>query len=423
MYDLIIIGAGPAGYTAALLAAKEKLKVALIEKDIDNIGGVCLNEGCIPLKGFIYYSKNEKNYGLIRDKVLDKIKILRNGLKSRLLNSGVDIINSKAVLKSKNEVLAGDKVFKAKNIIIATGSVSKKIFNKSNVLTSERAFNIKDDFEKVLIIGAGAVGLEYASFFNNLGKNVTLVEVAPFILPFFDKETVNYYLRELNKKKIRLLLESKVNDISEKNEVSIITRSENIKEKFNVIIETTGRNPATSELGCNDIKIDIDEKGFIKVNENYQTTVESIYAAGDCINTPMLAYTASKEAEIIVKHILTGKAEKINYDKIPKIVFSIPQIGCTGNINMDDNTKIYKYFFKANGKAFIEEKEVGFIKLFVDNKENIIKGASVFGDEITELLNELTIIIENKINIEAIKENIFIHPSYSEIISDALNYG
>jgi len=423
MYDLIVIGSGPAGYNAALIAAREKLKVVIFEENLNNLGGVCLNEGCIPLKGFLYYSKYEKNCKKIKQNVLNKIKILREGLKSRILNSGIEIINASAKIKSKNEISAGDKIYKTKNIIIAVGSVAIKFFNYENILTSEKISNIDNDFKKILIIGAGPTGLEYASFFNNLGKDVTIVEIFPFILPWIDKETINYYIRELNKKRIKLFLETRIEEITTGNEVSIIKSNEKIKEKFDIIIETTGRKPATSKIGLENSGVKIDEKGFIKVNENFQTNIENIFAIGDCINTPMLAYTASKEAEIVMQYILTGKTGTLDYNKIPYIVFSTPQIGKTGDINIDVDIKILKYFFKANGKAFIEGKETGFIKLFIDEKNNVINGGLIIGDEIAELLNELTIIIDNKIPIGKIKESVFLHPSYSEIILDALNYG
>ncbi len=422
-YDLIIIGSGPAGISAAFLAAKNNVKTLLIEKKPDNLGGVCLNAGCIPLKGFIYYSKFEKDYSLIKEKIFNKIKILRDGLKSRLLNYGIQIINAEAKFISANEVAADGKIFKAKNIIIATGSDIKRVFNDENVFSFEKLYNLQDDFKRILIIGAGPAGLEFASFFNNLNKDVTLIEIMPFVLPWMDKESVNYYVRKLKEKNIKLLLESKIEKISKDKEVLITTGENKIKEKFDVIIEAAGRKPETEKLFLKNAGIKTDEKGFIIVNENYQTAAENIYAVGDCINTPMLAYIASKEGEIAMQYILTGEKNKIEYDKIPKIVFSTPQAGSVGEIITDENTKTYKYFFKANGKAFIEGNDAGFLKIFVDKKKNIIKGACIIGDEIAEILNALSIIIKNEISTKSIKNTIFLHPSYGEIILETLENG
>jgi len=418
-FDLIIIGSGPAGHTASLLAAKNKLKVAIFEKNPEMLGGVCLNEGCIPLKGMIYYSHFEKGFNQIKTKVLEKVKMLRNGLKLRMENSGIKVINSYAFLKSGNEISADDKVYTAKNIIIASGSAPKRIFNQKNVFTSEKIFEIDHLPEKILIIGGGVVGCEYACFFNELGVNVTIVEILPTVLPGFDGEILNYFLRELKKKKINVLTSSKIVEIKEDNVVTIINENNKIEEKYDLIIETTGRKPNSENF--KNVGIEIDKDGFIKVDNNYKTNFDNVYAIGDCINTPMLAYTASKEAEMVIDIILGKKVNQINYDEIPKVVFSLPQVGMVGNTKNEEDTKIIKYFFKANGKAFVEGKESGFIKLLV--KDNKINGACVLGNDVVELLNELSVIINNKISIQDIKNTIHIHPSYNEIILDALNYG
>lgn len=410
---------GPGGHNAALLAAKNKLKVAIFEKNPEMLGGVCLNEGCIPLKGMIYYSNFEKDYKNIKTKVFEKVKMLRNGLKLRMENLGIKIINSYAFLKSSNEVLAEDKIYTAKNIIIASGSVPKKIFNQKNVFTSEKVFELDQLPKKILIIGGGVVGCEYSCLFNKLGADVSIIEIMPVILSGFDDEILNYFLRELKKKKINLLLANKIVEIKEENVVTVINENNKIEEKYDLIIETTGRKPDSENF--KNVGIKIDENGFIEVNDEYRTSFNNVFAIGDCINTPMLAYTASKEAEIVIDIILGKKVKSLNYDEIPKIVFSFPQLGMVGNTTNEEDTKIIKYFFKANGKAFVEGKETGFIKLFVKN--NTIKGACVLGNDIAELLNELSVIINNKINIQDIKDTIHIHPSYNEIILDALNYG
>lgn len=428
MYDIVIIGSGPAGHTAALEASKYRLKVALIEREPEKLGGVCLNEGCIPLKGLLHYSTYETDYNDIRNKVMQKVALIRNGLKTRMEYASIDIIHGEAKFISANEIeVAGNKI-QALNFILAVGSASKKIFNNPVVNAPEKIFEMDDVPKKVLIIGGGIIGCEYASFLNNLGVSVDIVEIMDTILFGEDAEAVRTVAREFKKKKIKLYEKSEIISISADKEVQIENSDAIIKEKYDMIFEAIGRTPNTAKLGLNLAGIKINDKGFIEVNNNMQTKQPNIYAIGDCIVGPMLAYVASREAVVAILHIVNKTLGHIDYDLMPKLVFSSPQLGSVGLSEDKANEKnieykIYKYYFKAVGKAVVEGKDAGFLKLIADVKENTIIGAVGVGDEMVEIINELTVIITSKIKIDVLKETMHIHPSYSEIIVEALNWG
>jgi dihydrolipoamide dehydrogenase len=428
MYDIVIIGSGPAGYTAALESAKRKYKVVLIEKDLHNLGGTCLNEGCIPLKGLLYYSKFLKDYNEIIKVVTDKIKKIREGLLVRLKNAGVDIIEGTASFISKDEIKCNDKNIKAKNFIIATGSAQKQIYNNPNVFNTKKIFNLTKTPFSVLIIGGGAIGCEYASFFNKMGTDTTIVEILPSLLYGEDEELVRTLEREFKKNKIKIFSNSKVAEIKKDGYITIDVNNEKVELKSDFIFEATGRKAQIDELNLDAIGVTKTQKGFIDVNCSMRTNIPNIYAAGDCIETPMLAYTAYAEAEVAVKHIAGENPDPIDYKFIPKIVFSFPQAGSIGFNEIKAqmhkiNYNVYKYFFKANGKAVVEGCETGFIKLIEDKEEQRIIGGFVIGDEIVDMMNELSIMINNKIKIYDILKSVHVHPSYSEIIVEALKYG
>lgn len=426
MYDLVIIGSGPAGHTAALEAAKRKYKTVLIERNPDMLGGVCLNEGCVPLKGLLHFSRHSKDYADIRSKVMEKVADLRQGLLSRLKNAGVEVVNGDAKFISKNEVEAGDKVIKGGYFIIAAGSAPKRIF-ENGALGAERIFSLEKKPDTALIIGGGVIGCEYASFLNNIGVKVTVVEVLNSVLFGEDGEAVRTLAREFRKNKIDIIAPAKVTEINGRS-VKIRSGDSEMTEKYGLIIEATGRAPFTKGLGLEEAGVETDKKGFIITNEYMQTSNKNIYAAGDCVNTPMLAYTASKEAELAVAHMSTEECAPIDYESMPKLVFSRPQLGSAGlseakAVENGQDVKVYKYFFKAMGKAVMEGKDAGFIKIVADKTSGRILGAAAVGDEIADLINEISVIVNNRLKVEDVKKCMHIHPSYSEIIVEALNFG
>ncbi|MCE5300905.1 MAG: NAD(P)/FAD-dependent oxidoreductase [Spirochaetia bacterium] len=428
MYDLVVIGSGPAGHTAALSAVKHRLKVALIERRPEMMGGVCLNEGCIPLKGLLYYSIHEKDYNDIRGNVMQRVEHLRMGLYSRLTAAGVEIIQAEARLTPDGMVMAGEKRLEAKNILIAVGSSPRKFFNNPAVFTPEKIFEMEEAPKKALIIGGGVIGCEYASFLANIGTDVEIVELMDTILFGEDEESVRTLSREFKKRGIKLYEKCEVAGISTERFVEIKQGDSITTRRYDMIFEAIGRRPNTGRLGLEEAGVKLNDKGFIEVNENMQTSVGHIYAAGDCVPSPMLAYTATKEAETAVTHMTERIKGHIDYDSAPKLVFSTPQMGSVGLSEKkakerEIDYRVYKYYFKAIGKAVVEGRDAGFIKILADRGTDLIIGAAAVGDEITDIMNELTIIIRNSMTTDMVVECMHIHPSYSEIITEALTYG
>ncbi len=416
-YDIIIIGAGPAGYSASLEAASRGMKTALMEKSVKNLGGVCLNRGCIPFKGFLYYSRYENDYSKIKEKVMQRISGIREGLKKRLLSKKIEIIEGEAVLKGKNEVECGGKTYTAENILITSGSSSKNIIKSPLVFLSDKIFDLDKLPSKVVLAGGGVIGCEFATFLNNLGCEVVVVELTDGLLPGVDKEAVRALSREFKKKKIKVVTGSTISDIKEGAAVIKTGEKEN-EEKCDAVFEVIGRQPEASKPGLESAGVKADEKGFVVTDENYRTSAGNIYAAGDCINTPMLAYTAMHEGEAAIKNIAGEKTKKPDYSLIPFLTYSSPEVGYIGKTK---GGTVYKYFFRAVGKAVVEGNESGFLRLHEEG--GVITGAVVVGEEITELMNELAVIVKNRMRAKDILSTMHVHPSYSEIIPDALRYG
>jgi dihydrolipoamide dehydrogenase len=426
-YDIAIIGSGPAGYTAAFEAVKYKMKTAIIERDPGRLGGVCLNEGCIPLKGLLHYSHTMKDYAAIRELVMGRTDQIRSGLASRIKGQGIEIIPGAASFVSPGEISVSGEKIRAKHFLIATGSSPKKIFDYPNVHTSGKIFEMDKTPGRVLIIGGGVVGCEYASFLAGIGVSVDIVEVLDSLLYGEDEEAVRVLVREFRKMGITVYTKSRVTEITAGNEV-LIAGDKQVRQTYDLIFETTGRRPNTAGLGLDAAGVKLTEKGFISVDASMRTSSPAIYAAGDCIDSPMLAYTASREAEVAVRHMATGTSEPMQYDLMPKLVFSTPQVGsvgCCGKIpgERSGSQAVYKFFFKALGKAVMEGRDSGFIKMVADESGETIAGAAVVGDEITDIMNQLALIVARRVKISEIRECMFVHPSYSEIILEALHYG
>jgi dihydrolipoamide dehydrogenase len=428
MYDLIVVGAGPAGHTAALEAANSRLKVLLIEKEKSRIGGCCLNEGCIPLKGMLYHSSRERDYRSIKERVSERVGLLRSGLYSRMQKSGVDIVFGEARFVSGHDIECDGAVYKGDKFIIAAGSSPRRLYAGENIFSPEKIFDLDTVPSKALIIGGGAIGCEYASLLDNFGAEVDIAEIRPSILPGYDEESVRTLSREFRKRKIMLREGCSIKDVSCSGEVTFNSTCDCSTGVYDLIIEATGRVPNTSLLKLERAGVAADNDGFILVDGFMMTSNPDVFACGDCVRSPMLANVASREASLAVARICGRKTEPIDYSKIPSAVFSSPQIASVG-MNQNDavaegvNVRTKKYYFKALGKPFIEERESGFIKLVIDASADSIIGAVAVGEDAVEIMNELSLVINCGIPNRGILEAAHIHPSYGEIIAECLRYG
>jgi dihydrolipoamide dehydrogenase len=447
MFDLLIIGTGPGGYVSAIRASQLGMKAAVIEKE--SPGGVCLNWGCIPSKALISqaqkftYLKDLEGMGLKIDKstfnyekVYKKSRLaatkLSKGVEFLLKKNSIELIEGTATITGKNEVTVDKKKYSAKNILIATGSRPKVIpgleFDEEGILSSTGALSLKTLPESILIVGAGAIGVEFAYILSSFGVQVHLVEMLEAILPLEDKDISDVLLKAFKKSKVKVYTSAKAS-ISDKEKKSYKVKLEHKDGKTEDIITekilvAVGRSPNSENLGLEDLGIKTD-KGFIETGDYYETSVPGIYAIGDVINTPLLAHVASKEGEIAVEHMAgKGHEKRVDPTLIPGAVYTEPQVASFGYTEKeaeeaDIPVKVYSFPFRGAGKAVAVEESEGFVKLVCHKKTHEILGAHIAGKDATELIHEILLAKKAELLPEDIATMIHAHPTMSEAVMEA----
>lgn len=444
-YDLIVIGAGPGGYVAAIQASQSGMKTAIIEKN--KIGGVCLNEGCIPTKALLNQTEifntipqlrrhgmkidsSDFNYKSIQQKAQKATMILSKGVEFLLKKNNIDIKINTAEIHSDHEIKLDDgSILSAQNILIATGSKPKDLphikINEETIISSSKALTLQTLPEKLLIIGGGAIGVEFAYIFNSFGVDITLIEAMGSILPLTDHETVSILHKALNKNNIQIKTDTTADKI-EKSGSSITIHVSNKEKKESLIVDqillAVGRSPDIENLNLEKHGIK-SEKGFITVNDYYQTSIPSIYAIGDVINTPQLAHVASHEGIIAVEHMKEEKPEKMDPLMIPSAVYCEPQIASFGY--SEETLKEKKITYEKSvfpyagiGKATAIEKREGQIKIL--HEKNKILGVHIAGVNATELIHQLLLIYKGSLSPEQVRAIPFAHPTLSEGVLEAV---
>jgi dihydrolipoamide dehydrogenase len=428
MYDLSIIGSGWAGFNAALKAKELNLKVCLIEKA--QIGGTCLNLGCIPTKTLIQSAKvfalakksdifgletaNPKiNFSKIQERKEKIIQHLRQGMQFML--GGIDFLNAEAKILSNDKIKVGTQTIDTKFILIATGSRSIELkflkFDSKKILSSDDILNLKDTPDSLLIIGGGVIGCEFASLFSILGCQVTIVEKMPQLLPGEDMEIV---------KKLETIFKKKGIKVNTNIDASTL----DLKD-YGLILVCVGRVPRTQDLGLDSIGLKL-EKEKIIVDEYLKTNVDNIYAAGDCTAKTMLAHFAAYQGRLAAENIARPQnPKKADNSSIPNCIFTDPEIASVGLTEEEAkdqslDIKVNKFDFLGSGMARIMDETEGFIKIISDKKTDQILGSSIIGPKATELIGILTLCITNRIRISQIQDTIFAHPTLSESIREAL---
>ncbi|GAB6189887.1 dihydrolipoyl dehydrogenase [Marinitoga arctica] len=442
-YDLIVLGSGPGGYVAAIRAAQLRLKTAIIEKD--KVGGVCLNIGCIPSKSLIHQAETfsrikELEYMGIKinldnfdyEKVFEKSRkaaeTLSKGVQFLLKKNNIDLIQGFGELISMNEIKVNEKVYTAKNILLATGSRPKSIpgfeIDEDRILSSNGALMLKKLPKSIAIIGSGVIGVEFGYIMNSFGVEVHIIEILDRILPTEDLEIAQHLAKIYKKRGIKIYTSTKSKIIEKTdNSLKIELNEKDIIEVEKILV-AIGRTPNTENIGLEKVGIEL-EKGFIKVGDYYKTTVDNIYAIGDIVKTPQLAHVASKEGEIVVEHIAGHATEKfVDIYKIPSAIYSEPQIasfGYTEEKLKEKNINYNKFSFpyRGVGKSVAIEKSDGFIKILTDKKTNEILGAHLIGAEATELIHEVLLAKNSELLPEDISKMIHAHPTLSEGIMEA----
>ncbi|NQT32410.1 MAG: dihydrolipoyl dehydrogenase [Candidatus Omnitrophica bacterium] len=453
-YDYIVIGSGPAGHVSAIRAAQLGLKTAVIEKDPNMLGGVCLNEGCIPAKSLI---NSAKIYGIIKNgsgvltsdlehagvsmkKIVEKSRQaadqLSKGLAFLFKKNGIDLIEGTAKFVDKNTLLVTaeggeDLTVTADKILIATGSAARALrdmpFDGRHIISSSQAIRLDSVPEKILIVGGGAIGTEFASFFNMIGTDVTVVEIEDSLLPGGDKEVSRRLATLFKKKGINVWTSCRVKEASPSDgRVSAIieTREKEISKEYDFILVSIGRDPSTSGLALDSAGVETDENDFVKVNEKMQTTAENIYAAGDVLPTPLLAHMASAEGEVAAEAAAGHDPEPIDYSAVPNAVYTDIQVASVGLTEEEAKARgiehaAGKQFFKSNGKAVVIDETDGFIKVIAEISTGKILGVHMIGHEATELIHEFVVAKKAGLTVRDIATAVHAHPTLSETAIDA----
>ncbi len=442
-YDVIVVGAGVSGYTAAIRLAQLGAKVCIVEKDA--IGGTCLNRGCIPIKTLLHDAallsliKRSNNFGINVGKISfnfstmmqrkdTTVNRLVKGIGYLLKAHKIEIIKGvgKIIKLNTVEVTSSDKKIEliGKYIIIATGSEPNRpkwIKFDGQIITSDESLNLSAIPESIMVLGGGAIGCEFASLFSSLGSQVKLIEIMPQILPTEDDDVVSKLTQIMKSNGIEIYTKVKVEGlISERGSmVGKLSSGEQIMaEKVLVAI---GRLPSTRYIGLENIGIKT-EQGKILVNDRLQTNVPWIYAVGDVIRGPMLAHKAYFDGVVAAENII-GRDRKIDYDSIPNCIFTLPEIASIGMNERDAEKKLQikvgKFMFAANGRAQSLDQTEGFVKIIAEVGTEKIIGAHIIGPQASELINEMALAVKNKLTISNLTNTLFAHPTLSECIKES----
>jgi dihydrolipoamide dehydrogenase len=455
-YNVIVIGAGPAGYVAAIRCAQLGLKTACVDKWINSagkssLGGTCLNVGCIPSKALLdsshhYYfmQKEAKQHGIKSEGLSidisamlarkDKIvKMLTTGIGGLFKKNKVTAIEGAARLVGNNkqvEVVANDgstQTISADNIIIASGSVPTQIpvavVDNEFIVDSTGALSFEAVPERLGVIGAGAIGLELGSVWSRLGSKVTVFEALDDFLSVADRQIASAAQKELKKQGLNIKLGTVVSSATVANNEVTINYQNDQQLVVDKLIVAVGRKPYTDNLGAADIGIEIDERGFIKVDENRQTSVAGIYAIGDVIGGPMLAHKGSEEG-VMVAERLVGQKTEMHYDTVPWVIYTHPEIAWVGKTEeqlkaANIEYKVGQFPFMASGRARAHGNTSGMIRIIADSQTDRILGVHIFGISASELIAEAVVAIEFEASSEDLARTIHAHPTLSEAMHEA----
>lgn len=445
-YDVAIIGGGPAGYTAAEKAAKGGLSTVLFEKNA--LGGVCLNEGCVPTKTLLYsaktydqikhaskYAVSAENPSFDYPKIIARknkvVKKLTAGIRMKMKESGVEVIAGEAMIQGKTDegnilIQCAEQVYEAKNLLVCTGSESVippiPGVNETEYWTSREALQSKELPASLIIIGGGVIGMEFASFFNSMGTEVQVVEMLDKILGPMDKELSDMLQAEYTKRGVKFYLGHKVTGIHGQ-EVTVEKDGESFTLHGEKVLLSVGRRPVTKGFGLGTLALEPYRNG-IKVNEYMQTSLPNVYACGDITAFSLLAHTAVSEAEVAIDHIL-GKARAMSYKAIPGVVYTNPEIAGVGKTEEELQTSGTPYQVKkipmAFSGRFVAENEMGngVCKLILAEDGTLI-GAHLLGNPASELIVIAGIAIEKGMKAEELTSFVFPHPTVGEILKEAL---
>ena len=449
-FDVTVIGGGPAGYVCAIRLSQLGLKTACVESR-GSLGGTCLNIGCIPSKSLLNMSesfhraKNFSDIGIETGEIklnLEKmmsnkdssVATLTKGVEFLFKKNKVTYIKGVGSFNGKNEILVkNDKselTIKTDKTIISTGSEPLSLpgidFDEKKILSSTGALNISKLPKKMVVVGGGYIGLEMGSVWSRLGTEVHVIEYLDHITPGLDKEVSNEFMKILKKQNIKFELNTKVEKIAKSDQgVVIETSSKDSKNKIeaDVVLISVGRKPYTDKLNLEKIGVNLDKKGKIIVNKNFETNVENVYAIGDVIDGPMLAHKAEEEG-IAVAELIAGQSGHVNYDIIPGVIYTSPEVAYVGK-NEEElkeekiNFKVGKFPFMANSRAKAINEPEGFVKILAESATDRVLGVHIIGPHAGEMIAEMSVAMEFGASSEDIARTCHAHPTFSEAIKEA----
>ena len=452
-FDVVIIGGGPGGYVCAIRSAQLGFKTACIESRA-TLGGTCLNVGCIPSKSLLNLSENfikaKKNFSSVGIEIgeltLNLSKMMKTKEKSvTVLTKGIEFlfkknkvthIKGQASFKSNNEIIVQEKnsqkIYKANHIIISTGSIPISLpgikIDEKIIVSSTGALSFNKVPKELVIIGGGYIGLEMGSVWKRLGSNVTVIEFLDHIASGIDKDMSSEFLKILKKQEINFKLNSKVIGVSitkDKAVVNYISNETSARKKIEAdkVLIAVGRKPYTEGLNLKKVSVKSDNQGRIQVDNKFQTSVKNIYAIGDVIRGPMLAHKAEEEG-IAVAEIIAGQSGHVNYNMIPMVIYTSPEVASVGKTEqqlIEENIKykIGKFPFMANPRAKVINETEGFVKILAEDKTDKVLGAHIIGPHAGDMIAEMALAMEFGASSEDIARTCHAHPTYSEAIKEA----
>lgn len=408
--DLIIIGAGPGGYRAAEYAARQGLKVVIFEDS--HVGGTCLNVGCIPTKTYVH----SPSFAEARERMSQVVSQLRAGVETILSHPDITLVRERAVFENHGEgpvIVAGEEQYSAPNIIIATGSETKwlpleNIHTDPRVVDSTGLLSLQTLPRRLTIIGAGVIGMEFASVFCRFGSEVTVIEFLKECLPSLDGDIAKRLRKSLERQGISFKMKTAVQSLADVD--------------ADVILMATGRKPRV-QADFAQAGIQFDERKGVKVDENYQTNVKGIYAIGDVNGCQMLAHAAEMQAVRAVNHMM-GKEDGIRFDIMPAAIFTTPEAACVGPSEEQLKAQGIPYvckkaFWRANGKAMTMGKTEGMLKLFVSSTDGLLLGCHAFGHHAADIVQEVSALMCRDTTLSQLQDIVHIHPTLGEVLKAA----
>ena len=448
-FDLIVLGGGPAGYVCAIRAAQLGLATAVVEKE--KLGGVCVNIGCIPTKALLHSAylahalKDAADFGIQTGGVKTDYGVaMQRSRKVAEQNSrGVDflmkkhkitVIKGAGVLQPGRKVKVGGDVYEAKKaVVIATGSRVKGIpqigleLNKTTVISSDEALLLDRSPASLAVVGAGAVGMEFADIFNAFGATVTLIEALPRILPLEDADASAELAKSYKKRGITVIAGAKVTKATVgKDKVTLDVEAGGAKQQVETaaVLMAAGRAVNVENIGLKECGVQLTDRGFVKVDQNLQTTAPGYYAIGDVAGPPMLAHKGSREGVVLAERLAGRKPHAIRYDNVPSVTYCHPEVASIGLTEDQCKEQKLEYVagkfpFSASGRARGTGETEGFVKILRDKRYGEILGAHIVGGHASEIIHELAVARENEYTVEEVELAIHAHPTMSEAVSEA----